>query len=247
MFRCKLKIDGHERKLSLENGLSFGELGELLSKLSKCIETDGIKFTLIGIENSSYTPYADTEEIEGVEKFNEVHRHILNKDYEQLNENEQSYADYLNTTLFERGIYIQTSNDKNDEKVEVNSIKKKKISKKNYSLITTITGKIVSIVGKSEDNPYITAQTSQLADYKIYIKPEDERKLFKFYKEFNIRFRIKLKKDLSSDKFIECNLIDYTIPKHKNFKDALEKTQLEYGDIFANIQDSAKAIRDLRN
>ena len=245
MFKCKLKIDGRLKKLSKKNGLHLKEIGEIFSKLAKCLENDNIKFTLTDIQDSSYTPVIETESEEGVEKFKAIHQRILTQPVEDLDFDEQEYAKTINKLLFERGIYIQAENDKDDKVIEVQSIRKG--TGRYFSSITTITGKIVSIVGKNEKNPYITLETSQKKDYKVFISSEQENKLSTFYKNGIVRLRVKIKVDSWEHKEINASLFDFEIPEKRSFLDAIKETQKEFGDVFKHISDSAKLLRELRN
>lgn len=246
MFKCRLKIESRYKKLSLEDGLSLKEVGEIFSKLAKCLEDkDNIKFTLVGVDNTSYTPVIETDELKGVEIFKKIHLDISKKSFDELTNEEQDYASSLNTLLFEKGIYLKAINDNDKEEIEISSISKPGI--RNYSSITTITGTIVSIVGKNEKNPYITVTTSFGKDYKIFIKKEQEKELSHFYKEAVLRLRIKQKIDSWTNKELDSILFDFEKPDSRNFFDSVIKTKEEYGDIFLHIKDSATLIRELRN
>jgi hypothetical protein len=244
MFKCRLEIDGRYTKLSLEKGIYLKELTELLGKLAKCLETDDIKFILTGIEGNSYDPIIETPTIEGVDKFYDIHNTIQQQDYEDLPEEYQGYADALTKILFENGIYIKATSDVNDRKIEIDTIKNT-VTHHSYTVVTTLTGKIVALVGKNEKNPYITVEDFRGKTFKVFIKSEQERELSKFYKDFNIRFRVRIKND-ASDEFISATLFDFTVPKYKTFDEAVNAVKAAYGDIFSNIADSAKAIREIR-
>lgn len=244
MFKCRLKIEGRYKKLSLKDGLKLGEVGDLFSKLAKCLESKGAKFTLIGVDDTSYTPVIETERAEDIVIYKELHNDIQKKPYSELTNDEQEYASCLNSVLFANNLYIKATNDKDTEEIEISSITKS--GARNYNSITTITGTIVSIVGKNEKNPYITVVTSLGKDYKIFIKGEQEKELSHFYKEAVLRLRIKQKIDSWTNKELDAVLFDFEVPKARNFLESVKQTKQEFGDIFIHIKDSAKLIRDLR-
>lgn len=246
MFKCKIELEGSLKKLSLEDGLHLKEFGELISKLAKCIENDNIKFTVTGIEGNSYDAIVETDTIEGVEKFYEVHEKIKDEEYEELPDEYQEYANCLQRICFRNNIILKASSNALERTpVEIRYLKNANTDF-DYSVITSITGKVVSLVGKNENNPYVTVETHRAEPLKIFVKGEQERTLSKFYKDYFIRFRIKTKRD-SQGEFKSAVLIDFTVPKYTNLKTALEDVKQEFGDVFANIKDSAKLIRELRN
>lgn len=244
MFKCRLKIEGRYRKLSLKDGLKLGEVGELFSRLAKCLESKGAKFTLIGVDDTSYTPVIETENVDDITIYKELHSDIQKKSFDELTSDEQEYASYLNTILFEKDIYIKATNDKDTEEIEINSITKP--SFRNYNSITTITGKIVSIVGKNEDKPYITVITSLGKDYKISLNTDQEKELSHYYKDAVLRFRIKQKIDSWTNKELYAVLFDFEKTEPRTFLESILKTKEEFGDVFIHIKDSASLIRDLR-
>ncbi len=241
MFRCKLKIDGQHKKLSLKDGLSIKELGEILSKLAKCLEKDGVKFILVDVEESSYTPCIETVDQEGEQRFNELHSLIRQGSYDDLSNEQREYADTLKRVLFDKGITLSAIDSKNEE-IPIKSITKKSFK---FTSITTVTGRIVSLSGANEKAPNFTLKTAR-ETYKINISVEQEKSLKKFYKEGKIRARIKLPiKSTNENSF--ARLIDYEILGNARFIDSIKATTEKFGDIFKNIQDSAKLLKELRS
>jgi len=97
MFKCRLKIEGRYRKLSLKDGLNLGDVGDLFSKLAKCLESKGAKFTLIGVDDTSYTPVIETENAEDIVIYKELHNDIQKKSYHTTNVTENNLSLYYET------------------------------------------------------------------------------------------------------------------------------------------------------
>lgn len=239
-------MEGRFTKLSIENGISISDLGTILVKLGKCLEYNDVKFTLVGVENTSYTPLVDTEDEAGVEAFKSIHSEIGNNDFNDLPKEYQEYADALNDILFENGIYLEATNTKDNIVIPLSSIAHQ-ATIHTYFSITSIYGTIVSLIGKNEKSPYITIKTTHGIDFKIFVKSDQEKKLKQFYKEDTIRFRVRQKISTKDNKPIEGTLLDYLVPERISFSDALQKAKSEFGDVFSHIDDSAELIRQLRN
>ncbi len=246
MFTCKLQIEGLYRKLSLEDGLNFKDLTELFQKLSKCLGKEANKFTLTHIENTSYSPLLETDDLEVVNSFNVIHEYISATEVERLSKEQQDYARALNKILFANNLYLTTHNSNDETSFKLTGLTKLD-SKQYYFSITTLYGKVVSLYGKNEDRPSIAIITSSGQDYYINVTPEQEKEVSHFYKGLNLRLRVRLKKDIKDGNVLQCNLIDYTIPNDLTFLQSIENVRLEYGDIFKNISDSAKHLNDIRN
>lgn len=245
MFKCKLQIDGVNRKLSLDDGISFKELAELFFKLSKCLAEDSNNLTLTLIENSSYSPVWTAETQASADKFQFVHRVLSNNNIYELSPALKEYGEYLNKTLLEKGIYIRATIDSSDEIIEIKSIDTSKLIKTYYS-ITSIFGQIVIINGKDDSKPFVSIKDVRDKVYKIYLNAEQEETLKDIYKKGNVRFRVRLRKVVDSQE-LEGKLIDFHIPEFSSLFDAIEDTQKSFGDIFYQIKDSAKILSELRN
>ncbi len=246
MYKCKLQIEGLYRKLSLEDGINLKDLAELLTKLSKCLGKNSNKFILTDIENTSYSPIIDTDDLEVVEDFNKVHQIISETELERLPKDFQDYAKSLNKILFANNLYITTHNSINERSIKLTALTKLD-AKQFYFSITTLNGKIVSLYGRNEDKPAIAVKLASTEDVIINVTADQEKEISNFYKGLNLRLRVRLKKDIKNGNIIGAALIDYTIPNELSFLESIERVKLEYGDIFKNVLDSAKHLNEIRN
>ena len=246
MYKCKLQIEAKDRKLSNEDGINLKDLNDLLSKLVKCLGNKATLITLVDIENSSYTPTLETSGEDVVDRFNEIHEAVSDTDFKHLPKDEKDYASALNRVLFERGLYITASNTRDEKSIKLKGIGKKN-TKNYYFNINTITGQIQALYGKVELNPHVFVRTGNGFEYSIYVTPEQELKLSPFYKNTNIRFRIRSRIDVNTGDNLQANLIDFTPLSDKSFYSTIQDVKNEYGDIFKNIEDSAKLLQNLRN
>jgi hypothetical protein len=244
MFKCRLEIDSKIEKLSAENGLTIQELGGLLLKLGKCIENKGHKFILTGLDFHSYDPVFVTDTLEAADEFLDIHETVITTDYEDLPFEYREYADELDYILKERGVYINATHEKSERKIEITEINKAKVGK-SYHTISNITAKIVSINGKNESEPYIVIEDYRGKLVRVNIKAIQESELSQFYKKYFIRFRIRIKRNPSS-KLQVGSLLAFNVPAFKTLAESIEAAKAKYGDIFSNIIDSAKAIKELR-
>ncbi|QEM07445.1 hypothetical protein DIU31_029555 [Mucilaginibacter rubeus] len=245
MYRCKLQIEGNNRKLSNEDGINIKDLTELLSKLIRCLGDKAATFTLIDIENSSYSPTLDTDDEVGVDKFNEIHEAVGDNNFKRLPKYEKDYAIALNKLLFEKGLHITVSNTRDERKIKLSSLTKKE-DKNYYYSITSITGQVQALYGKVEANPHVFVRTSNGFEYSIYVTREQELQLSKFYKNANIRFRIRSRIEIANGEATQSNLLDFTLLNDK-FYNTVQNVKKEYGDIFDHIEDSAQLLQNLRN
>jgi hypothetical protein len=244
MFECRLKIDGLHRKLSLEDGLNIKDLSEILTNLSKCLSEKSAKFILTKIVESSYMPVIETYDTESIDIFNEIHENISSGNFKELPSSYQEYAKSLNNILFKNGLYIEVSNSNNEVNTKLTAVEiDKEIT---YSSITTLTGRIVSLIGKNEKDPHIAFKTLRGVDYNILVSPEQEKSLKNFYKESQLRLRVKIKIDATTSAVSKTNLIDFEALGDIDFLDAIDIVKNDFGDIFININDSAQLLRNLR-
>jgi hypothetical protein len=246
MYTYKLKIEGNQRKLSNEDGLNLKDLTNLLSKLIKCLGSNAYLFTLSDIENSSYTPTLKTPVEEGIDLLDEIHEAVAKNEIENLSTDYKNYALELNKVLFERGLHITLINSRDEKIIKLSGLTKDS-TKGYYYNLTSVTGKVISLYGKVELNPHILVRTGNGFEYSIYVNQDQEIKLGGFYKNTTIRFRIRSKIDGVTGKAIQSNLIDFTPLNSSNFYSAIQNIKSEYGDIFKNIEDSAKLLQNLRN
>lgn len=248
MYNCRLKIESRYKKITLEEGLSLQELGEILVKLSKCLEVKNVKFIITGIEHKSYTPIVSTEKEEDAKKFNLIHSDIFSLPFDELSFDEKNYASALNKILFERGLFLTVNNQIDEADIVLKDINKSK--SKNYNTVTTINAKIVIVNGRDEARPYITIKASNNTIYKLSVNPEQEKSLSGYYKDSTIRFRVRLKSNASfpvESTEVSGKLLDFSIPSKKVFTESLIEVKNKYQSLFSNIADSAKLLNELRN
>lgn len=246
MYKCKLQIEATDRKLSNEDGINLKDLSELLSKLIKCLGNKASLFTLVDIENSSYTPTFETDVEAAVDEFNLIHESVNDINPQQLPKDQREYASALKRILFERGLYITASNSKDERSVRLIELSKHK-KKGYYVSITSITGKLKAMYGIVEYNPHVFVITPNGYEHRIYVTPKQELELSHYYKNINLKFRIRNKIDLLSGDTIQSNLIDFEPLSDNNLYSTIQNVKSEYGDIFKNIEDSAALLQDLRN
>lgn len=243
MTKCRLEIDGRYEKLSSTNGLTIEELGEILHTLGRSLGKSH-KYTLTGIEFNSYDPVIETDE-EGATLLLDANELIATKDYDDLPVELQHYADALEKILKERGVSLNVTSENSDRKIKITEIKRANF-KPTYHTITTITAKIVSINGKNEAQPYLTIEDYRGKTIRLNIKSNQESELSQFYKKFYIKFRVRVNRNLQTEQQ-NATLLGFTIPEHNTLFDSINSAKEKYGDIFLNIIDSAKAIRELRD
>ncbi|MGZ3767544.1 MAG: hypothetical protein ACXVA2_22970 [Mucilaginibacter sp.] len=230
----------------MADGLNLKDLASVLEKLSKCLGKDANKFTLTEIENTSYSPVLETDDTEVVSNFNEIHKAISNTELERLPKDYQDYANTLNKILFVNGLYLTTHNSIDESSTKLTSLTKLESNQFYYS-ITTLSGKLISLYGKNEAKPSIAIRISNGEEFTIHVTPSQEKEVSEFYKGLNLRLRVRLKKDIKNGNVITASLIDYTIPTDLTFLQSIERVQLQYGEIFQNINDSAKHLNEIRN
>lgn len=245
MFKCILKINDRLNTINPVTGLDLKNLTALLNKLANCLDKK-YKYILKEVSESSQAPIIETETPEAVEAFTQLHKDISSREMEDLGEEQREYAVYLNEFLFSKGLYIQAANSKDQTLIEISEIDFNKKATHFYS-INTIQGKIISINGKSEKKPFVFIQTSRGDEHKVFIDPEHEIALSHIYKEFFLRARVKTKIDSLDGKEISSKLLSYDVPSSTGFLQSIEETKKLYPNIFANIEDSAKLLRDNRN
>lgn len=224
MFKFALNINNEDQLLTPKNGLPFGELGVLINHLDKAINPkDGKPCVLYSIENHGYTPNFLTESELLYNKFIDVHKNIQERELTELNKEEATYASTLKKILSTDKYVEPIGND--DQPLFRLSGKEIERGVENYSIVTNQSG-IISEIGSPKLDEVRHVYLHDV-EYKIFITPQQEELLKKYYRDGVVDFKVKQKRSIKSGRIISATLISFKIKPDLTISESLSTLSQE--------------------
>ncbi len=241
MYYFTLVIDGNDKKLTTENGISVGEQGELLTKLSKALNIKNPQFVLSGIENCCYLQKFATLDKAVFDSFQHLHQNLESQPIETLDAPEQDYGSFLKNVMKKRNVYFTAS--AGDWKADIKEIKAVKESDCYYisdQMISTIVG-IRKKTGKYSAHIYLKDKP-----FRIYMSEEQEQQIKTFYDGAKIEFSIRMKVFVKTDKILHANLRKFEVVGNGSFMTKINELIATEGDLFPSIKNGQDAMQLLK-
>ncbi len=233
MFTFSLKIDDEEKSLTVQNGIPFERIAELLEKLFQAIDphTD-TKCTLSSIQGNSYCLKFNTDDQKYHDNFEVVHRNIEQVQMDELEPSQKEYAKCLKKVLGTR--YYLTAYD-NAEK-PIASIKEVGIKTViDYYFSTETVYGILSELGGISVNANKKHIYVDGVSYRIYISGTQDLELKPYYGTHKLMVKVRHKRSASDGHIISAEMISFTVIAEMDIVDNLK--EVGYID-FALIKDA---------
>jgi len=221
-----IKFSDSNKKLNPENGIPIGLLSELLDNLEKLIKEDTSSTYLKEVKNESYGILLYSTSVERHNKIKSLHQKLEPNNLKILPHSEiENIAPYAKTVKKVLKLYddvvleIYPDNDKRLG-LTIDNIVLSNDKKYKYSTITTVTGYLTLIGGKTmQEKPHIRIDGY---DKAIYLSKEAEKVLKTHHKENRVQCQIREK--YATDGKVKCELLKYKImPNSENIIDSLSK------------------------
>lgn len=238
-FNFFLKIDDDEHSLSVEDGLPFQKLGELLVSLFKAIDPHtSSKCSVREIVDGSYGIAFSTDDEVYHSNFEIVHRNIQQYSIDELDEPQRDYAISLKKILGGK-YFIKAENNDGKEIASITELEKSPGVDAYYSS-ETLYGTLSQIGSTTIDAPkkhiYIDG-----VPYRISITREQDAHLKPYYTSNKLRLKVRHKRSINDGHIVSAELISFTVLEETDIVDTLK----EIGSVDIELIRGAHSIDEI--
>ncbi|MBP6721732.1 MAG: hypothetical protein KA239_05390 [Bacteroidia bacterium] len=243
-----IKIDDDAEHLTLENGLSIAELGELCVAISGAIGDKEGRLVLKKIREASavYEFMASTEQT--ASQFQVVWSRLESSDESDLSEKEQKLLKVVNKVM--KPSWHIEAQDADGKRIARLDNTTSFVKKAGYWTTRTIYGQLFTFgatIGKNENGIVIKddfgQKHSMVADKELFDSLRNDFNLA--YRTVKIAFKVRGMVN-TDGKFYNLQLVHYRIPT-ESFLDSIQSFLTKSQDQFSHIDDPEAEIKRLRN
>jgi hypothetical protein len=216
MPRFYLKYNSDDSKIDFGNAISINDLGDILKSLFSVIDaTKSDNVVLSTITDNCYEIGFDTSNIY-LEKRVEFHsKDILEKNTAELTNKQLRFKKALSKPMKESWYLEILNSDKKSIIVLPYGFDKNSVDA--YYSNKTIEGFITLIGDRQLEPKNLHIYISGNDNFKIFITPEQHEDLAKHYRNEKLRFKIRLKKSLLSNRILSASLVNFRTKSSKKF------------------------------
>ncbi len=227
-FDFTIRFDDNLHTLNAKNGLPIDQVAELLTSLSKALNTaQNEKVVLSEIRGNCYALNISTNSITKHETLKIIHRKISENDYSALNNDQRKYASKLKSIMADK-YTVQAYAQKEDFKVylfEVNLPKEKDF----FYEISSLYGILTSIGGKALDRK--AAVHISGCSFDIDVTPDQEGDLIQYYKKDRLRLVVYKKISVDTREVKSATLQSFEAVPAQNIYNGIEELRKKYSDL----------------